>query len=54
MVDIFDVNGVMLSHIVTSQNMPIDISKITSGVYFVSISNMEKSFNVIKKLIKIE
>ena len=53
-VDIIDIDGKNISHIVVGQNIPIDISKISSGIYFVSISNIEKTFNIVKKLIKIE
>lgn len=53
-VNILDLNGLRIKNVNTGQNESIDITNIPSGIYFVSISNKQKSFNITKKLIKIE
>lgn len=53
-IDILDVNGDKIANIVTQQNQQINVSAFPSGVYFVRISNQNRSFIITKKLIKIE
>jgi hypothetical protein len=53
-VDIFDLQGKLLMHTITSQNTDIDVNKLPSDIYVIQISNREQSFSITKKLIKIE
>ncbi|HNM09406.1 MAG TPA: T9SS type A sorting domain-containing protein, partial [Chitinophagales bacterium] len=52
-VSVFDIHGSLLLNTVISQNQDIDISNLPSSIYFIVISNEEKSFSVSKKIIKI-
>ena len=53
-VSVLDINGKLLLNTVASQNKDIDLGNLPSNIYFIVISNKEKSFSVTKKIIKAE
>jgi len=53
-VTVYDMQGKQLLHTIVAQNEDIDLNRLPSDIYFIVISNKEKSFTVTKKIIKTE